>query len=191
MRHLNSTAPNVQLSSFSSNSRSSRRARCNRLRIVPIGTCKNLGHDFVFLAFHVFHHQDGPVFGRQAGERSSNRPPCSACSIACPGRLKSDGSAGSMPWLAIAAGVDANHRPLLPFQADGRVDGDAVQPGEKQRIALEAVQRLIGAQERFLNDVIRIFGIAHEPKDRVVQATPDSGAPTHRRRPYRLAGTQR
>src|SRR5438067_1172787 len=69
-----------------------------------------------------------------------------------------------------AAGVDTQGQPLLPLQADGGVDGDAVQPGEQLRLALEAVQRLIGVEEGLLDDILGVVGVVDQSIDRVIKA---------------------
>src|SRR5262249_5758670 len=60
-------------------------------------------------------------------------------------------------------------RPLLALQADGRVDGDAVQPGEELCVTLEGAQGLVGAEKGVLHNVLSVFRVVHESQDRVVQ----------------------
>ena len=60
----------------------------------------------------------------------------------------------------VPTGVDADRGSLLPLQADRRVDGDAVNPREKQRVSLETGQRLVGVQERLLHHVLGVVGVA-------------------------------
>ena len=58
---------------------------------------------------------------------------------------------------------------LFALQADRRIDGDAVQPGEKQRVTLEPLQRLVGIQEGILHHVLGVFGVVDQPIDRMEQ----------------------
>jgi hypothetical protein len=46
---------------------------------------------------------------------------------------------------------------LFALQADGRVDRDPIEPGEKLGISFEAVQRLVSMQKRFLNHILSVF----------------------------------
>jgi len=59
--------------------------------------------------------------------------------------------------LPFAIHVQAHDDPLLPFQADGRVDRDPIQPGEKLSVPFEAIQRLVSVQKGFLDDVLSVF----------------------------------
>src|SRR5262245_23161641 len=54
--------------------------------------------------------------------------------------------------------------------ADGRIVGDAVQPGEKLRVALEAGERLVGIDERFLDDILGIFDVAQQAVYRIEES---------------------
>src|SRR5262249_47373829 len=47
--------------------------------------------------------------------------------------------------------------------------GDPVQPGKEQRVALEAVQRLVGVQEGILDHVQSVVGIFYQAINRIVQ----------------------
>jgi hypothetical protein len=67
-------------------------------------------------------------------------------------------------------GINTDRGTLFAFQTDRRIDGNPVNPGEKQRVALEAGQGLVGIQKRFLHNVLRVFGITDHPKHSVEQA---------------------
>src|SRR5690242_12001886 len=87
----------------------------------------------------------------------------------------------SMPWPAFVGGIErlkrilavaphlhAHSGSLLPFEADGRVDGDAIQPGEKQRVAFETVERLIRIEEGLLHHVLGVLSVLDEAKNAIV-----------------------
>ena len=65
--------------------------------------------------------------------------------------------------------VQAYRRPLLPLQADRRVEGDAVKPGKKLGVPLEGVERLVRIQERVLNNVGGVFRVIDESDGGVVK----------------------
>ena len=69
----------------------------------------------------------------------------------------------------IASRVDTEQHALLAFQGDGRVNGDPVQPGEEQRVSLEAIQVLVGVQKSILDHVKGIFGVFNDSVHRMVK----------------------
>jgi hypothetical protein len=53
--------------------------------------------------------------------------------------------------------------------ADGNIEGDAVQPGIKSAISLELLQVDKGLHERFLHDVLGLFGRADNMHHGIVE----------------------
>src|SRR6185437_1321499 len=51
-----------------------------------------------------------------------------------------------------------------------RVDGNAIQPGKEQRVALEPLQRLVGVEEGLLNNILGILGVDHQSVNGIVEA---------------------
>ncbi len=134
------------------------------------GHLQDLGHLLVFLSFHVLQNQNGPMFRGEPIQGGLDAPflldPFQAASwvrrLGRIGRVKS--------VLASTAGVNAENQTLLALETDRRVNGNAVQPRKKQRVAFEAVQRQVSIQEGVLNDVVGVFRVAHQPENRVVSA---------------------
>ena len=129
------------------------------------GDIQDLGHRFVFLAVDVFEHQNRPVFRRQAIQGALN----SAFKLRLFQSMFRPAELGRIQRLAGAVfgppapeGIDD---PLLSFQADGRIDSDAVQPGEKLGVALEAAQRLVRVKESVLHHVLGVFRVINQPVD--------------------------
>jgi hypothetical protein len=134
------------------------------------GHLQDLGHLLVFLSFHVFQDQNGSMFRGEPIQGGLDAPflfdPFQAASwirrLGRIGRVKS--------VFAPTPGVNAKNKALLALEADRRVNGNAVQPRKKQRVALEAVQRQVSIQKGVLNDIVGVFRVADQPENRVVSA---------------------
>src|SRR5262249_48222465 len=72
--------------------------------------------------------------------------------------------------LAIASPVNAQDHAPLALQTDRGIDRDPVQPGEEQRVTLEAVERLIRVEESLLHNVLSVLRVVEQPVHCVVQA---------------------
>src|SRR5690606_1118505 len=69
--------------------------------------------------------------------------------------------------------LDGRRAPLLPHPVAAQVQGNAIQPRRELRLALEAGERPVGAQECVLNDVTRLL----LPADRAVGESIDRPFP--------------
>ena len=129
---------------------------------------QDLGHRFVLLAVDVLEHQHRPVLGREALQGVLH----AAFLLRLLQSVFRPAEFGSIQRLALAAvapRTDGMDDALLPPQADGRIDSDAIQPGEKLGVALEAGQRLVSMQKGVLHDILRVFCVRYQPMDRVVK----------------------
>src|SRR5207302_7664585 len=96
------------------------------------GHLQDLRDGFVLVPFHVLEHQDGPVVGGQMVEGLLDAPLLlglfqGMARLAARRRVQRLGRA-AVP----AAQAEAHGDALLAPVADGRVDGNAIQPGEEQ-----------------------------------------------------------
>jgi hypothetical protein len=57
---------------------------------------------------------------------------------------------------------------LTAAGVEGEVDGDAVEPGAKGRIATKEIESLERSDEGILGQVVREFSVATEPEDQPV-----------------------
>ncbi len=131
---------------------------------------QDLGDRVVLLLFHVFEDQHGSVFRGEPAESATHATLLLRLFERVLGPIEFRGIQRLCAWvLIVAAAVDPKGNTLLALERHRRIDRDPVQPGEKLRVPLESVQRLVSAEESLLDNVTGIFRIVHQAINRVVE----------------------
>ena len=125
---------------------------------------KHFGDCFVATAVDFAQYDHGPIFFRELCDCPAH-PAATFLSFEAFGRVVffiRRFQIGVFP-----CAVHRNHRPASPLVADGRVKGDPVQPSVKLALAAERLQLDERLDQRLLDDVSGVLGVADHVEDRV------------------------
>ena len=103
------------------------------------------------------------------GQLGNRRPHLAAALLAVQGLGRIVFAVHGFDMTGLPEMVHRHGRPASPPVGNGHVEGDAVQPGVKRAVAPERVQLEERLDQRLLDDVAGVLGMADHVEDRIVQ----------------------